>query len=126
MASLTFTPIVPTLAGTAFTMTAVVSSPDEYDYIPINDMMRTVVAITNSNSSSRTVTFTSQKDQWGNSGACMDKAITVPGNKTVITGVWLRSRWGNKAAPGKNSCTVTCSVPADISMAVINVPNASI
>jgi len=139
MTSLTFTPLVPTLGGVAFTMTSVVSEElsedagkykvaDEYVYVPINDVMRTVVVITNSDASEHTVTFTSQKDQWGNSGACMDKVITVKGNKTVITGVWLRDRWGEKDSPdtGDYTCTVSYDVAADISIAVINVPNASL
>ena len=129
MASLEFTPIVPTLAGVTFTMTAVVSGTDTYVYVPINDLMRTVVVITNSDiSNPHTVTFTSQADHWGDSGACMNKAISVPANSTVITGVWLRSRWGAQDSPttGKYDCTVAYDTAADISMAVINVPNASL
>ena len=127
MASLTFTPIVPTLAGTTFTTTAVVASADEYDYIPISDTTRTVVVITNTDSSSHTVTFTSQADEWGNTGASLDKTITIGANKTYITGVWLRRRWAaaNTPTTGAYTCTVSYSAAADMSVAVINVPNAS-
>jgi hypothetical protein len=125
MASLEFTPVVPTLAGTTFATTAVTAGSDEYDYIPISASMRTVVVITNSDSAPHTVTFTSQADEWGNTGACMNKAITIGANKTYITGVWLRNRWAaaNTPTAAAYTCTVSYSAAADMSVAVITVPN---
>ena len=127
MASLTFTPIVPTLAGTTFATTAVVASADEYDYIPIAADMRTVVVITNTNTPAKTVTFTSQADEWGNTGASLNKVISVPANSTVITGVWMRNRWADADTPttAAYTCTVSYQTAANMKVAVIHVPNAS-
>lgn len=135
MASLEFTPIEPTLAGTAFATTDVVDGSDEYDYIPISSDTRTVVVITNSHATlAKTVTFTSQADEWGCTGVSLDKVITVPALTTVVTGVWMHYRWGDPDAllnddpdtPAPYSCLVTYETAANISIAVINVPNASI
>lgn len=125
MASLTFTPIVPTLAGTTFATTAVVAGADTYTYIPISSSMRTVVVITNSHATdAKTVTFTSQADEWGNTGASLNKVISVPALTTVITGVWLRNRWADET-DAAYTCTVAYQTAANINIAVLNVPNAS-
>jgi hypothetical protein len=125
MASLEFTPIVPTIAGTAFATAAVVDGSDEYDYIPISSSMRTVVVIKNTHSTNtKTVTFTSQADEWGNTGASLNKVITVPAASTVITGVWLRNRWAD-ATDAAYTCSVAYQTAANIEIAVLNVPNAS-
>jgi hypothetical protein len=131
MASLEFTPIVPTIAGTAFATTAVVDGSDTYLYIPISSALRTVVVIKNTHSTdTKTVTFTSQADEWGNTGASLNKVITVPALTTVITGVWLRNRWAEETDPGYNfgaalACEVAYQTAANIEIAVLNVPNAS-
>jgi len=125
MASLEFTPIVPTIAGTAFATAAVVDGSDEYDYIPISSSLRTVVVIKNTHSTNtKTVTFTSQADEWGNTGASLNKVITVPALSTVITGVWLRNRWADPT-DAAYTCTVAYQTAANIEIAVLNVPNAS-
>lgn len=127
MASLEFTPIVPTVAGTAFATAAVVDGSDEYDYIPISSATRTVVVIKNTAATTKTVTFTSQADEWGNTGASLNKVITVPALTTVITGVWLRDRWAETNTPtdAAYTCTVAYQTAANIEIAVLNVPNAS-
>jgi hypothetical protein len=128
MASLEFTPIVPIVSGTAFATAAVVDGSDEYDYIPISSNTRTIVVIKNTHgSSTKTVTFTSQADEWDNTGASLNKVITVPALTTVITGVWLRNRWGDANTPtnAAYTCTVAYQTAANIEIAVINVPNAS-
>jgi hypothetical protein len=128
MASLEFTPIVPTIAGTAFATAAVVAGSDTYLYVPISSATRTVVVIKNTHSTdTKTVTFTSQADEWGNTGASLNKVITVPALTTVITGVWLRNRWGDADTPtdAAYTCTVAYQTAANIEIAVLNVPNAS-
>jgi len=130
-ADLVFTALTPNITtGQVFTTTDVVSDVDTYNLIPISSSMRTLVVITNKEASPHTVTFTSQADQWGNVGAGLDKVITVPASKTVITGVYVRSRWGDPdaaddAAKTTYTCKVTYSSAANTSIAVINVPNAS-
>jgi len=124
MAAIEITPIVPTLAGTTFAVTAAVDGSDEYDYIPISSSLRTLVVIHNTEASGTTMTFTSQADEWGNTGASLDKTITIGASKTYITGTWLRDRWADPADDA-NTCTVTYSDAAHTSIAVINVPNAS-
>ena len=115
------TPIVPTLAGTTFAVTAAAAVDD---YIPISSSMRTLVVITNTEASPNTMTFTSQADEWGNTGASLNKTITIGASKTYITGTWLRDRWADPT-DGANTCTVSYSDAAHTSIAVINVPNAS-
>jgi len=118
------TPIVPTLAGTTFAVTAAAAVDD---YIPISSSMRTLVVITNTEASGNTMTFTSQADEWGNTGASLNKAVTIGASKTYITGTWLRDRWSEPDTPtdDANTCTVVYSDAAHTSIAVINVPNAS-
>jgi len=127
MAAIEITPIVPTLAGTTFAVTAAVAGSDEYDYIPISSALRTLVVISNTEASGNTMTFTSQADEWGNTGASLNKTITIGASKTYITGTWLRDRWSEPDTPtaGANTCTVAYSDAAHTSIAVINVPNAS-
>jgi len=130
-ADLVFTALTPNITtGQVFTTTDVVSGADTYNLIPVSSSMRTLVVITNKDSSNHTVTFTSQADQWGNVGAGLDKIVTVKANKTVILGVWVRSRWADPdAADDADETTYTCKVTyssaANTSIALINVPNAS-
>ena len=117
-ASITYTAMVPALSttGTTLTMTSAGASGD---IVPISSTMRTVIVITNSNVSPMTATFTSAADEWGNSGSGIDKVITVPGTTTVICGPFLPYRFGT-------SCVVNYGTAANISMGVINVPNANL
>ena len=117
-ASITYTAMQPNLttSGEALTLTSAGASGD---IVPISSTMRTVIVIANSSGSPSTVTFTSAADEWGNSGAGIDKVITVPGTTTVICGPFLPYRFGT-------SCIVNYGTAANISMGVINVPNANL
>ena len=117
-ATITYTAMQPNLTttGQAITLTAAGASGD---IVPISSTMRTVIIIANSSVSAMTVTFTSLADEWGNSGSGIDKVITVPGSTTVICGPFLPYRFGT-------SCVVNYGTAANISMGVINVPNANL
>ena len=117
-ASITYTAMQPNLTttGQAITITPAGASGD---IVPISSTMRTVIVITNGAIAARTVTFTSLADEWGNSGAGVDKVITVPASTTVICGPFLPYRFGT-------SCIVNYGTASDISMGVINVPNANL
>ena len=126
MAIKTFTPVVPNLttAGATF---AGVAAGETGDIIPISNTMRTLVVISNSGSSAAAVTFTSSPDEWGNSGAGVDKVITVPGTtgapSVVIVGPLMYSRF----ADINGNCILQYDANiADVTIGVVNVPNASL
>ena len=122
MTTQSFTAQVPTLTATggAFVLTAAGSTGDT---IPISNTMRTLVVIANSDSSAHTVTFKSNADEWGNTGTGVDKVITVPITKTVIVGPLMPNRF----ADAEGTCMLTYDAGvADISIGVVNVPNASL
>jgi len=130
--TVTFTPVIPSLAGVALTYTACGATGD---LVPISNSGMTLVLIQNSDGSNHTVTFTSQADQWGNTGASLNTAVTAVKAGTdpngVVSGVWLKGRWGNPAALvtiGTNTyetCSVTYDSPTTLSICVLHVPWAS-
>ena len=117
-ATITYTAMVPALSttGTALTLTSAGASGD---IVPISSTMRTIIVIANGAIAARTVTFKSNADEWGNSGSGIDKVITVPASTTVVCGPFLPYRFGT-------SCVVNYGTASDISMGVINVPNANL
>ena len=117
----TFTAMQPALSatGTAFTLTAAGATGDT---MPVSDTMRTLVVIANSDTSAHSVTFQSNPDEWGNTGSGVDKVITVPASTTVIVGPLMYNRFAN----AEGTCMLTYAVAADMSIGVVNVPNASL
>jgi len=126
---ITFTPVIPTTAGVALTYTACVMTGD---LVPISNTGMTLVLIQNSDVSNHTVTFQSQADQWGNSGAGIDKIVSAVKAGTdpngVATGVWVKGRWGNPSTQvtiGTNTyetCMLTYDSPTTLSICVLHIP----
>ena len=132
-ATVTFSPIIPTLAGVALTYTPCGATGD---IVPISNTGMTLVLIQNSDTGNHTVTFTSQPDQWGASGACVNQAVTAVKVGTdpngVVCGVWLKGRWGNPATlvttntgAVEETCLLTYDSATTLSICVLHVPWAS-
>ena len=122
----TFTAQVPALSatGTAFTLTA---AGADGDTMPVSDTMRTLVVIANSDSDAHSVTFQSNPDEWGNTGTGVDKVITVPGTAGDPTVVIVGPLMPNRFANAEGACVLTYDAGvADMSIGVVNVPNASL
>ena len=128
----TLTPVVPTLNGgpntvpgqapfdpATLTYTAATSGGD---IVPVSDTMITVVFIKNSAAGTPTVTFAGQADPWGGTAASHNLVVTtVTGSGTpsvTMAGPFLSYRWSNAIA-------VTYSAATNLSLAVVQIPFAS-
>lgn len=139
MTTVTFSPILPTLAGSvlpgasaaAFTPVGATG-----DLVPISNTGMTLVILQNSGATTPTVKFQSQPDNWGNTGTGIDYTVTVPTTTAapngVLVGVLQKGRFGN---PGtlvttstgavEQTCMLTYSATTNLSICVIHVPWAS-
>ena len=113
----TFTPIQPTLEGVTLTFTQATAS----DQAPISTTSRTLVFVKNS-STSQNVTFNSMTCPWSASHlAGHDVTISATGSSTSVFGPMLQYRWADVNGATGNA-EITSTTPANISIAVVNVP----
>ena len=113
----TFTPIQPTLEGVTLTFTQATAN----DQAPISTTSRTLVFVKNS-STSQNVTFNSNTCPWSAAHlAGHDVTISATGISTSVVGPMLNYRWAD-ATGAVGNVEITSTTPANISIAVVNVP----
>jgi len=123
MTATTFTAVTPNQTGNAVTFTAA-SNNGAGDLIPVSPTAMTVVLVQNTDAGgAHTVTFTSQPDEWGNTGASLNKTVSVPLSSTVAVQLSPPSRW---AASTVGTCIITYAAYSDMNIAVLNVPWQSV